>query len=101
MSRPFSFRSAQEMRARVESLPSPPRWKETEVAVHGGQTKKPLTLYYRDTFECFSFLFGNPIFRDHMEYVPRKEYTDENKLERLYNEAMTGNKAWELQVLFF
>ena len=96
--RPLSFCSAQEMRARIEHLPSPPRWKEVEVGVEGGTTKDPLTLYYRDGLECFEFLFGNPLFLDHMEYIPRHEFTTGESSERLYNEMMTGDRAWDLQV---
>lgn len=86
------------MRARIELLPSPPRWKEVEVQVPGGTTKVPLTLFYRDGLECFKFLFGNPLFLNHMDYVPRREYTSDDKKERLYNELMTGNLVWSLQV---
>lgn len=89
------------MRARIESLPSPPRWREVEVKVQGGDTKQPMTLYYRDGLECFKFLFGNPLFQHHMDYIPRREYSNEDKTERLYNEIMTGDRAWELQVGFF
>ena len=86
------------MRTHIENLPSPPRWKEVEVGIEGGITKDALTLYYRDGLECFRFLFGNPLFLDHMEYVPRREYTTGEKVERLYNEMMTGDRAWTLQV---
>ena len=96
--RPLSVFSAREMRARIENLPSPPCWKEVEVSVEGGTTKDPLTLYYRDGLECFKFLFGNPLFQDHMEYVPRREFTAGEKPERLFNEIMTGDRAWALQV---
>ena len=99
--RPLSFFSAREMRVRIENLPSPPRWKEVEVSIEGGTTRDPLTFYYRDGLESFKFLFGNPLFRDHMEYVPRREYTDESKKERLYSEMMTGDLAWSLQVAIF
>lgn len=33
-----------------------------------------------------------------MDYIPRREYTDEERKERLYNEIMTGDMAWSLQV---
>lgn len=89
------------MRARIEVLPSPPRWKEVEVSIEGGTTKDPLTLYYRDGLECFKFLFGNPLFLNHMEYIPRREFTSGEKPERLYNEMMTGDRAWTLQVRIF
>ena len=96
--RPLSFFSAREMRVRIENLPSPPRWKEVEVSIEGGTTRDPLTLYYRDGLECFKFLFGDPLFQDHMEYVPRREFTAGEKPERLFNEIMTGDRAWALQV---
>ena len=79
-------------------LPSPPRWKETIVNILGGRTKDPIALYYHDGLECFRFLFGNPLFRDHMEYIPRREFTTDEQSERLYNEMMTGDLAWNLQV---
>ena len=96
--RPLSFFSAREMRVRIENLPSPPRWKEVEVSIEGGTTRDPLTFYYRDGLECFKFLFGDPLFQDHMEYVPRREFTAGEKPERLFNEIMTGDRACALQV---
>ena len=57
-----------------------------------------MTLYFRDALECFKSLFGNPLFSGHMDFVPRREYADEEKTERLYNEIMTGDRAWALQV---
>ena len=86
------------MRARAGLLPSTIPWKQVEVAVEGGSTKEPMTLYFRDALECFKFLYGNPLFSDHMDFVPRREYTDKEKTERLYNEIMTGDRAWTLQV---
>ena len=68
------------------------------INVKGGTTKDPLVLYYRDALECFEFLFGNPLFRDYMEYVPRREFTTGAESERLYNEIMTADMAWNLQV---
>ena len=94
----MSFSSAREMRARAGLLPSTVPWKRVEVRVGGGVTVEPLTLYFRDAIECFKCLFGNPLFSGHMDFVPRHEYADEEKTERLYNEIMTGDRAWTLQV---
>ena len=33
-----------------------------------------------------------------MDFKPRREYTSEERTERLYNEMMTGDRAWNLQV---
>lgn len=57
-----------------------------------------MVLYYRDALECFEFLFGNPLFRDYMEYVPRREFTTGEEPERLYSEILTADMAWNLQV---
>ena len=97
-SRPFSFSSARELRTRIELLPSPPRWKADEIEVEGGDTKDLLTLYYRDGLECFKFLLANPLFAEYMDFNPRHEYAAADGSERLYNEIMTGNLAWTLQV---
>ena len=96
--RPFSFASARELRTRIELLPSPPRWKADEIEVEGGDTKDPLIFYYRDGLDCFKFLLANPLLVDYMDFSPRREFTDEEKSERLYNEMMTGDLAWALQV---
>ena len=89
------------MRARTAILPTTVPWKEVEVQVEGGMTVEPLTLYFRDAIECFKCLLGNPLFSGYMDFVPRREYADEEKTERLFNEIMTGDRAWTLQVSIF
>ena len=96
--RGLSFTSSRELRQRIDLLPDTVRWKQATVRVPGGRTARPLTFYYRSAFDCFKFLFGNPLFADYMDFVPRREYVDEEKTERLYNEIMTGDQAWALQV---
>ena len=86
------------MRSRTGLLPTTVPWKQIEVKVCGGITSEPLILYFRDALECFKYLFGNPLFSDYMDFVPRREYADREKNERLYNEIMTGDRAWMLQV---
>ena len=95
--RPLSFSSSREMRARAALLPATVPWKQVEVKVRGAVTKEPLTLYYREAIECVKFLWKNPIFSGHMDFIPRREYSSEEKTERLYNEMMTGDRAWSLQ----
>ena len=55
-------------------------------------------LYYREAIECVKYLCENPLFSGHMDFIPRREYAGEEKTERLYNEMMTGDRAWNLQV---
>ncbi|KLO04383.1 hypothetical protein SCHPADRAFT_836422 [Schizopora paradoxa] len=68
--RPLSFASAAQLIDRIEVLPKTPSWKCCEVAVEGGRTKKPIKFFHRDAWECFCFLFGNPIFDGHMRLSP-------------------------------
>ena len=85
------------MRVRAALLPATVPWKQVEIKVRGAVTKEPLTLYYREAIECVKCLWGNPLFSGHMDFIPRREYTDEERTERLYNEMMTGDRAWSLQ----
>ena len=96
--RPLSFSSSREMRGRTGLLPGTVLWKQVQVQVRGGVTIEPMTLYFRDALECFKCLFGNPLFSDYMDFIPRREYADEERTERLYNEIMTGDRVWTLQV---
>ena len=96
--RPLSFSSSREMRGRTGLLPATVPWKQVQVQVRGGVTVEPMTLYFRDALECFKCLFGNPLFSDYMDFIPRREYADEERTERLYNEIMTGDRVWTLQV---
>jgi hypothetical protein len=96
--RPFSFKSAKELRSRVELLPSGPQWLMQNIEVPGGVHSTGLTLYYRDGLEVFKFLFGNPVYQEFMSYEPCKIYTDKAKQNRTYTDIMTGDWAWEYQV---
>ena len=92
-----SFKSMKELRGLVEGLPGPPNWAEVEVEVPGGTTDEPIQLFYRDGLECFQFLFSNPIYAEHMDYHPKRAWTDGDRSERVYTEIMTGDLAWEVQ----
>ncbi|KAF8424247.1 hypothetical protein L210DRAFT_3615138 [Boletus edulis BED1] len=92
----LSFHTAQDLRSRVEMLPSGPQWKYRIVS-SDHQTKDPVHLYYRDALECVKLLFNNPFFTDKMEYVPYKLFTSAERDVRVYSEWMSSDGAWELQ----
>jgi hypothetical protein len=96
--RPLSFKSAGELRNRIELLPSGPQWLMENIQIPGGDTCTDLKLYYRDGLEVFKFLFGNPVYERFMVYEPYKVYADKEKEKRLYTEMMSGEWAWECQV---
>ncbi|KAI0037886.1 hypothetical protein FA95DRAFT_1506366, partial [Auriscalpium vulgare] len=92
-----SFRTAKQLRGKVELLPSGPRWKSKEVALPGFPTKSPMKLFYRDSLECLEGLFRNPLFDGHMDYRPKQVYTAAERAVRVFSEWMTGDVAWKMQ----
>ena len=94
---PLSFRTARELRSRIESLPSGPRWTHRVVSSEH-ETKDPLYLYYRDALDCVKLLFNHPFFADSMEFSPYRLFTSAERDIRVYTEWMSGDGAWELQV---
>jgi hypothetical protein len=97
---PPTFRSANELRHRVEALPAGPQWKTTKVSLQGYATKSPMRLYWHDGLEVVKHLFSNPIFAPSIETVPYRAYgmTDEGEV-REYGEFMSTDQAWKIQVL--
>ena len=99
-SRPLSFKSWKELKARIKLLPKAPEWECTPLTVEGGTTKEPILYYHRKGLKCFRFLVGNPIFREHSEYVAYKAFADNERTRRLFGSGMSGDWADEMQVCF-
>lgn len=70
------------------------------VVLPGASTKEPLVLYYRNGLDVFKHIFGNPEFSKSITYVPKKVYTDSMRESRVYTDLMTGDWAWDAQVVF-
>lgn len=79
----------------METLPGGPGWKMDVIEVDGYTTTKPMRLYWRDGLEVAEWIFGNPIFSNHMMFDPVRLYCDG---EREYTEYLTGDQAWIAQV---
>ncbi|KAF9777296.1 hypothetical protein BJ322DRAFT_1135060 [Thelephora terrestris] len=91
----LSFSSARSLRARVELLPSGPRWLSREVSIPGFATKDPVVLYYRDSVGCMKFLLQNPIFANRIRFSPERQYDILGN--RTYGDWVTSDGAWEMQ----
>jgi Plavaka transposase len=74
-----------------------PKW-GTPVAQGAGLEKGQLIFYHRNPLHVVQSLLDRPSLHDHLEFVPRRVYTNEDREERVYNEIMTGNWAWRTQV---
>lgn len=55
----------------------------------------------RDPVKCIKELWANPAYLDHLTYVPECRFADEGKTKRIYDELMSGNWSWEVQVRVF
>lgn len=93
----MSFQTAKDLRARVEILPKSPEWKcKRIITVY--PTKSPIHLFYRDPLECIQSLLESPLVKDYIHFTPLRIFKTAEKLVRIYNEWLTGDAAWEMQV---
>jgi len=88
----------------VDQLPTGLGWQCEIVDVVGDtldDNGKPmgekLELWRRDPLECIQELLGNPVFKDHVSYVPERVYTSTEGEERVYDEMWTGDWWWNTQ----
>jgi hypothetical protein len=94
----LSFSTAKELRARMESLPSGPKWEIQVLDAEGYETQKPVVLLYRDGLECIESLYHNPLFGDYIQHIPHRIYTSPDRKTRIYSEWFSANMAWAIQV---
>ncbi|KAI5982093.1 hypothetical protein EDD15DRAFT_2403257 [Pisolithus albus] len=94
---PISFRSAKELCLRAEMLPSGPRWKSHTLLPQVPTKRKPI-IYYRDPLECLQSLLSHPLFTSHISFIPRRVWSSSARIVRIYEEWMSGNHAWSLQI---
>ena len=78
-------------------LPSGPQWSYKTVPTLA-PTKDDVILYFRDPIECLKSLFSNPLYHEHIDLVPYRCYTSAKKANRVYDEWMSGDVAWTIQV---
>ncbi|KAJ7766827.1 hypothetical protein B0H16DRAFT_1453842 [Mycena metata] len=92
----LSFRTAKDLRSRIEILPKGPEWKAKAWPTQY-PTKHPLTVYYRDPLECLQYLLQNPLIKDHITFTPFRLWANADKLMRIYTEWLSGDVAWNMQ----
>ncbi|KAJ7910233.1 hypothetical protein B0H13DRAFT_2232945 [Mycena leptocephala] len=84
----LSFKSAKDLRSRIEILPTGPEWKAIPWTTRY-PTKNPLTLYYRDPLECLQALLSNPLVQDFIHFTPFRLWETSEKLMRIYSEWLS------------
>ena len=48
--------------------------------------------------ECLQSLLSHPLFAPHISFVPQKVWTSAVRIVRVYEEWLSGDHAWNLQV---
>lgn len=64
-------------------------------------TKHPVRLFYRDPIECIQSLLHSPLVKDYIHFTPLRIFETAEKLVRVYNNWLTGDAAWRIQVSLF
>ena len=55
-------------------------------------------VWRQDPVQCVKELMGNPLFKDCMSYVPERVYMDKEGKVRIYDEMLTADWWWNIQV---
>ena len=93
----FSFRTAKDLRSRVETLPAGSKWL-CERMEPKYPAKKPVHLFYRHPLDCLQALMSNPILTPHISFVPRRVWTSAAQICCIYEDWLSGDCAWDMQV---
>ena len=62
--------------------------------------KKAIRMFYRQPLECLQMLLSHPLLASHMSFIPRKVWESSTKMCRIYNDWMSSDQAWDMQVKF-
>ena len=93
----LSFSSAKDLRSRIEMLPGGPKWLSKEMETESPTIDK-VYLYYKNPLHCLQYILHNPLFSDHLQFAPYRLYQSIDKQIRLYDEWLSGDVSWTLQV---
>ena len=93
----LSFPSAKELRTCTEILPGGPHWLCKPMAPDY-PVKKLIRLFYRNAVDCLQTLLSHPLFEPHISFVPWKVWTSTTKICHIYDEWLSGDHTWKIQV---
>ena len=94
---PLSFRTAKELRLHTEMLPSGPCWQSHTLTLKVA-TKRKAIVYFCDPVECLQSLLSHPLFTSQISFVPWKVWSSSARVVRIYEDWLSGDHAWGLQV---
>lgn len=101
----LSFTSAYLLNQKIDALPVGPEWTEHSITITGNKVdalgvplKETVTTYMHDPIHAVGQLLNNLMFREGMNFVPEKAYTDVSQQSQVFDEMWTGNAWWRVQV---
>ncbi|KAG1893739.1 uncharacterized protein F5891DRAFT_962498 [Suillus fuscotomentosus] len=96
----LSYKNARALHQKIDhELPGVTPWRRSVIQISG--INEEFELFMCDPVECIKELWANPAYLDHLTYAPEHRFTDEGKVERIYDELMSGDWSWEAQVRGF
>ena len=94
----LGIKNANELRNTIETLPGGPQWRTKKIPMPGCNLKEDPVLIYKDAWEAFTYIFSNSALEGNMEFAPYHTFQDESKTVRLYDQPMSGDYVWHIQV---
>jgi hypothetical protein len=93
----LSYKNARALHQKIDhELPGVTPWRRSVIQISG--INEEFELFMRDPVESIKELWANPAYLEHLTYAPERRFADEEKSERIYDELMSGDWAWETQV---
>ncbi|KAG1732170.1 hypothetical protein EDD22DRAFT_960408 [Suillus occidentalis] len=94
----LSYKNACALHQKIDhELPGVTPWRRSVIQISG--INEEFELFMRDPVESIKELWANPAYLEHLTYAPERRFADEEKSERIYDELMSGDWAWETQTL--
>ena len=91
----LSYSSTKELNHIIDSvLPGRPSFQRHQVII-GGEN---LEFYHCNIVNCIQSIYGDPEFAQDLVVIPERHYTDQGRMEHIYNKMHTGDWWWAVQV---
>ncbi|KAG2125706.1 uncharacterized protein EDB93DRAFT_1082625, partial [Suillus bovinus] len=90
----LSYKNACALHQKINhKLPSVTLWHCSVIQISG--INEEFELFMQDPVECIKELWANPVYLDHLTYAPEHRFTDEGKVEHIYDELISDDWSWE------
>ncbi|KAG1785129.1 uncharacterized protein HD556DRAFT_1250391 [Suillus plorans] len=89
-----SFTTKDKLLDWMDSLPCFTEWQVSKIEFSGYKTVYPIELIWRDALDVVKQLFSDPIFANHMTFVPHHIGVGN---QREYGDYMSADMAWKIQ----